>query len=74
VGGLFGNTKRSTRTTELFLFLTPHIVSSDEDIDRLREQVRSGTPLLRNVPVEGRLGPKADTTKVRRDSVRTPGA
>ena len=74
VGGLFGNTKRSTRTTELFLFLTPHIVSSDEDIDRLREQVRSGTPLLRNVPVEGRLGPKADTTNVRRDSVRTPGA
>lgn len=73
VGGLFGNTKRSTRTTELFLFLTPHIVSSDEDIDRLREQVRTGAPLLKNVPIEGRLGPKPDTTTARRDSVRSPG-
>lgn len=61
IGSLFGNTRRSTRTTELFLFLTPHIVSSDEDIDRLREQVRQGTPLLRNVPVEGRLRVRPDS-------------
>ena len=73
IGGLFGNTKRSTRTTELFLFLSPHIVSSDEDIDRLREQVRVGAPLLKTVPIEGRFGPRPDTTRVRRDSVRTPG-
>ncbi|GAB1342075.1 type II secretion system protein GspD [Gemmatimonas sp.] len=62
IGALFGNTKRSTRTTELFLFLTPHIVSSDEDVDRLREQVRNGTPLLRDVPVEGRLKVRTDST------------
>lgn len=74
IGGMFGNTKRSTRTTELFLFLTPHIVSSDEDIDRLREQVRSGTPLLKDVPVQGRLAPKPDSVRVRRDTLRTPGA
>ena len=61
IGSLFGNTRRSTRTTELFLFLTPHIVSSDDDIDRLREQVRQGAPLLRNVPVEGRLRARPDT-------------
>jgi general secretion pathway protein D len=65
LGSLFGNTKRSTRTTELFLFLTPHIVSSDEDVDRLREQVRNGTPLLKDVPVEGRLKPRPDSSVVR---------
>lgn len=66
LGALFGNTRRSTRTTELFLFLTPHIVSSDEDIDRLREQVRNGVPSLRDVPVEGRLRSTPDSGAVRR--------
>ena len=32
----FGNTTRTTTTNELFLFLTPHIISSDEDIERFR--------------------------------------
>lgn len=73
IGSLFGSTRRSTRTTELFLFLTPHIVSSDEDIDRLRESVRNGTPLLRNVPVEGRLAPKPDSL-VRRDTLQRPAS
>ena len=73
IGPLFGSTRRSTRTTELFLFLTPHIVSSDEDIDRLRESVRNGTPLLRNVPVEGRLAPKTDSL-VRRDTLQRPAS
>jgi len=73
IGSLFGSTRRSTRTTELFLFLTPHIVSSDEDIDRLRESVRNGTPLLRNVPVEGRLTPKPDSL-VRRDTLQRPAS
>jgi general secretion pathway protein D len=62
LGGLFGTTRESTRTTELFLFLTPHIVSSDEDIDRLRESVRGGSELLRDVPVQGRLGAPPDTS------------
>lgn len=65
IGWLFGNTRRSTRTTELFLFLTPHIVSSDEDVDRLREGVRTANPSLREVPVEGRLVPRADTLRLR---------
>lgn len=63
LGWLFGNTKQSTRTTEIFLFLTPHIVSSDEDIDRLRESVRGGSELLRDVPVQGRLGTPPDTLR-----------
>lgn len=64
LGGLFGNTRESTRTTELFLFLTPHIVSSDEDIDRLRESVRGGSELLRDIPVQGRLGTPPDTSAI----------
>ena len=68
LGWLFGNTRRSSRTTELFLFLTPHIVSSDEDIDRLRESVQRSNPLLRDVRVEGRLGGARDT--LGRDSAR----
>jgi type II secretory pathway component GspD/PulD (secretin) len=65
IGWLFGNTRRSTRTTELFLFLTPHIVSSDEDVDRLRESVRNANPSLREVPVEGRVIPRADSARTR---------
>jgi general secretion pathway protein D len=71
IGWLFGNTRRSTRTTELFLFLTPHIVSSDEDIDRLRESVRGGSDLLRDVPVEGRLRGRPDST-AREGNARDP--
>jgi general secretion pathway protein D len=65
IGWLFGNTRQSTRTTELFLFLTPHIVSSDEDVDRLRESVRNANPSLREVPVEGRMRPGTDSLRPR---------
>ena len=39
LGWLFGSTRDRTIATELFLFLTPHIVSSDEDLERLRRSV-----------------------------------
>ncbi len=64
LGWLFGNTRRATRTTELFLFLTPHIVSTDEDIDRLRESIRGSSELLQNVPIEGRVRPGGDTISI----------
>lgn len=63
-GWLFGNTRQSNRTTELFLFLTPHIVSSDEDIDRLRESVRSSSDMLDGVPIEGRVQIRGDTIMI----------
>ena len=34
LGGLFGGASRHTSETELFLFLTPHILRTDDDIDR----------------------------------------
>jgi general secretion pathway protein D len=37
IGGLFGGTHDSDIQSELYLFLTPHIVATDEDADRLRQ-------------------------------------
>ena len=43
LGGLFGSTHTIDSNSELFLFLTPHIVETDEDADRIRDDVqRSG--------------------------------
>lgn len=64
IGWLFGNTTRSNKTTEIFLFLTPHIVSSDEDIDRLRESLRGSSELLRGVRIEGRVNMGGDTINI----------
>jgi hypothetical protein len=75
IGGvLFGNTQRNQSTTELFLFLTPHIVSSDEDIDRLRESIRNGSEMLKDVPLH-RVNPGGDTINIgTRDTTRPPPA
>ena len=35
IGGLFGSSSRRSTSTELFLFLTPRIIRSDEDADSL---------------------------------------
>ncbi|MBC8086359.1 MAG: type II secretion system protein GspD, partial [Phycisphaerae bacterium] len=43
---LFGSSIQSHYTSELFLFLTPHIISDDADIDRLRDAVKDGSELL----------------------------
>ena len=51
IGFLFGTTVNTKRNSELFLFLTPHIVDSDEDEDRIRQEIELNTILLR------RLGP-----------------
>lgn len=63
IGWLFGNQQKSTVASELFLFLTPHVVSSDDDIDRLRQSVQTGSELLIDVPINGRItpSPKADS-------------
>lgn len=33
IGGLFGHASRRTTETELFLFLTPHVIRTDQDAD-----------------------------------------
>jgi len=65
IGGLFGSTDRSDIRSELFLFLTPHIIATDEDADRVREGVNQGTDLLRQtLPVKSLI----DSTRQQRDS------
>jgi general secretion pathway protein D len=48
LGGLFGSASRHSSQTELFLFLTPRIIRSDEDADRLTAprlpKVQEGQP------------------------------
>lgn len=47
LGALFGTTRSNTSVSELFLFLTPYVVQSDEDVDRLREGVEQRLELLK---------------------------
>lgn len=60
---IFGRTTRNETRSELFLFLTPHIISSDEDIDRYREALRGGSDLLKQINIGPRIVPEADTLK-----------
>lgn len=40
LGGLFGRHSRNTTETELFIFLTPHVIRTDEDAERLTSPLR----------------------------------
>ena len=41
IGGLFGATRNSDAQSELYLFLTPHIVTSDDDAMQLRRSIEN---------------------------------
>jgi general secretion pathway protein D len=64
IGALFGNHTRNDIISELYVFLTPHIVSSDEDIDRLREAIKGQSELLREMNVDAKIVPKGDTIQI----------
>jgi general secretion pathway protein D len=59
LGRLFKSTSRETTENELFLFLTPHIVETDEDADRVLDDLGAKSRLLR--PDTMNLGAAADT-------------
>lgn len=66
LGGLFGSRRQSTTHSELFLFLTPYVIGTDEDLERIRAGVREGAPLLRQaVPDSLRLPIRPDTAGTR---------
>lgn len=48
IGGAFGSTRTASVNSELFLFLTPHIIATDEDLERIRGAVekKSGADSL----------------------------
>ena len=79
LGWLFGNKERSKATSELFLFLTPHVIYTDTDVDKLREAVKENSELLHTVPIDARIKPAADTITVKvpppkPDTIRKPPA
>ncbi len=61
LGALFGSRTSNDTRSELFLFLTPHIVVSDDDTDRVRQGLGQDRPWLPDRPLID--------TKARRDSV-----
>ena len=74
LGFLFGSTITNQRDTELFIFLTPHIVGSDEDADRMKRELERNAPLLQPlapiqpiIPPVIRL-PRPDTMRI--DTIR----
>jgi general secretion pathway protein D len=46
LGALFGSTTNSTVRSELFLFLTPHVVRNDDELDQLRDSIETKLQLL----------------------------
>jgi type II secretory pathway component GspD/PulD (secretin) len=58
---LFGRVTQNETATELFLFLTPHIISNDGDVDKLRDALRDGSDMLRTLYFGPRIVPRADT-------------
>ena len=75
---LFGRTTKNETTSELFVFLTPHIISTDEDMDRYRNAVREGSTLLKQLNLDPKIIPRSDTLELnpkldslRRDSLQT---
>ena len=72
IGGLlFGNTQKTVTADELYLFLTPHVISSDEDIDKLRNATKSQSSLLEQTDVNARIVPKGDTLQIG-DPIKKP--
>jgi type II secretory pathway component GspD/PulD (secretin) len=74
---LFGRTTKNETTSELFVFLTPHIISTDEDMERYRNAVRDGSTLLHQ-HLNPRIIPRSDTLEMnpkldslKRDSLQT---
>jgi general secretion pathway protein D len=63
IGGLFGSRRETTTHSELFLFLTPYVITTDADLDRARAGVRQAAPLLRNGVTDSLRIP------IRRDSI-----
>jgi general secretion pathway protein D len=47
VGALFGSRTDREANSELFLFLTPHLIETDADADRLREQIEQRSPAVK---------------------------
>ncbi len=65
IGALFGSSSWRTVETELFLFLTPHVLATDEDVDAARERIEEAASAISErmtLPISAGDGARADTT------------
>ena len=74
LGNLFRSTQRRSTTTELFLFLIPHVLRTDEDVEEATARVRERAPRLDralpdSIPL---LWEPADSAAVRRVPATQP--
>jgi general secretion pathway protein D len=71
LGFLFGSTRETTGNSELFLFLTPYIVATDEDAETLRREIENRSELLQQVvPITPILPP---VVRIIPDTIRSEG-
>jgi general secretion pathway protein D len=75
LGNLFRSTQRRNTTTELFLFLIPHVLRTDEDVEAATARVRERAPQLDRVLGDSipLLWESADSAAARRTRA-TPAA
>jgi general secretion pathway protein D len=75
LGSIFGSTRKTMANSELFLFLTPHIITDDDDLDQARDSIVHQAPALEKALVEEGLpmvGPMGQpVAPAPRDSART---
>ncbi len=58
LGWLFGTTRETVTNAELFLFLTPFVIATDEDEERLRVELEANADLLQElIPIKSLLPP-----------------
>ena len=57
IGAIFGATRNSDLISEMYLFLTPHVVQTDQDTDRLTQAVKQSSDLVKNVPLKQIIQP-----------------
>ena len=69
LGALFGTTHNTATNSELFLFLTPHVVTSDADLDDLRESIERR---LEHLPSELRKGQPFDPGTRSQGAISSP--
>ncbi len=66
LGAFFGTVRSSTTRSELFVFLTPHVITSDSDATKVRQGLEQGSELLRpNLPQPLRVSPDSGTRERR---------
>lgn len=71
LGWLFGSTSRRSTQSELFLFLTPHVLETDDDMDALRRRIEERgemQELLGQPPI---VPPRQEQSGARPDTVTT---